>query len=165
MSDPSMEVWKGYFLASLFFISSAFQSLTYQLGHHLPAKVSIRFRAGLIDVLYRKALTISPFAAVTTGIGDMVNLMAVDMERLQLTLIFIWIIWWAPLNIIIALVLLYFQLGWVCFVGLGVMIISFIINGVLASLFESLQVFYIAASELHPFPRRIPIFSQKHSYS
>ena len=141
MSQSStMEDWKGYLLASLYILTSFSQSLIYQNSFHESTKSSIRWRAGIIDVIYRKALTISSSAKLTSGVGDIVNLLAIDLERLQMLLQFIWMIWAAPLNIIIAVVLLYTQIGWVTFVGLGVMAISMVLNGAFAGILQKLQV-------------------------
>ncbi len=181
--SESIQPWRGYLLASLFFFSSLLQSLLNQNGLHEIIKVSVRWRAGIIDVVYRKTLTLSASAASSTtspipmsgtttsnpaasttpttsttekggakgdpgaggggaaaggGVGDIVNILAIDLERLQ----FVWMIWGTPLNILIALTLLYAQLGWTVFVGLGVIVLSFIFNGVLASRLELLQVFF-----------------------
>lgn len=76
------------------------------------AQVGIRFRAAIIDTIYRKALRVAASASTAksgSSTGQIVNLLAVDLQRLQDVLQFLWMVWYAPLNIIIAMVLLYQQ--------------------------------------------------------
>ena len=102
--------------------------MIYQNVFHESAKLSIGLRAALIDVIYKKSLTVSPSSVGAAGTGSIVNLMSVDLERLQLLLQFIWVIWFTPLNIFIATALLYLQLGLVCFVGFSVVFLVVIFN-------------------------------------
>lgn len=140
MTNSKMEDWKGYFIGALFFIASIIQSILYQNGFHESAKLSVQVRAGLIDVIYRKSLTVSPAAAASGAFGEIVNLLAVDLERMQMAIQFIWVIWFAPLNIIIATGLLYIQLGWVAFVGLGIVVCALLINGFAGAAMRALMV-------------------------
>lgn len=142
MNDASNELWKGYIIAALFFIAQIMQSMVYQQHFHLMIKASVRMRAALIDTLYRKTLTIAPSAMATSGTGDFVNFLAVDLQRLQDMLQYIYILWFAPLNTILSIVLLWFQIGWVCFVGLGMMACGIVINFMLASVLRVIMVSY-----------------------
>ena len=142
MNDSSNELWKGYVIAALFFLAQIMQSLIYQQHFHLMIKASVRMRAALIDTLYRKTLTITPSAMANSGTGDFVNFLAVDLQRLQDMLQYIYILWFAPLNTILSIVLLWFQIGWVCFVGLGMMVCGILINFMLASVLRVIMVSY-----------------------
>lgn len=140
MSDTSIEVWKGYSIAALFFIVQFIQSMSYQLQFHLMLKVSIRMRAALIDTLYRKTLTVAPSVMATSGTGDYVNFLAVDLQRVQDTLQYVYFIWFTPVNTVIAIALLWFQIGWITFVGLGMMFGGILINFSIASALKVIMV-------------------------
>ena len=133
MSQTSIELWKGYTIAALYFVVQFVQSISYQLHFHIVIKVSIRMRAALIDTLYRKTLSVAPSAMVTSGTGDFVNFLAIDLQRLQDMLQYVYMIWFAPLNTVVAIVLLWFQIGWITFVGLGMMFACIFVNFALAS--------------------------------
>ena len=142
MNDSSNELWKGYVVAALFFIAQIMQSMVYQQYFYLMIKASVRIRAALIDTLYRKTLTIAPGAMATLGTGDFINFLAVDMQRLQDMVQYIYFLWFAPLNTILSIVLLWFQIGWVCFVGLGMMACGIVINFMLSSVLRVILVSY-----------------------
>ena len=128
LTATNIEVWKGYSIAALFFIVLLTQSLCYQLHFHIMVKTSVRMRAALIDTLYLKTLSVAPSAMATSGTGDFVNFLAVDLQRLQDMLQYVYYLWFAPLNTVASIVLLWFQIGWVCFVGLGIMLGCISIN-------------------------------------
>lgn len=128
MNDSSNELWKGYTIAALYFVVQFIQSMVYQQHFHLMIKVSVRIRAALIDILYRKTLTVAPSAMATSGTGDFVNFLAVDLQRLQDFLLYLYILWFAPLHTVLSVVLLWFQIGWVCFVGLAMIAFGILTN-------------------------------------
>jgi ATP-binding cassette subfamily C (CFTR/MRP) protein 1 len=80
-------------------------------------------------------------ARKTTTVGEIVNLMSVDAQRLMDATVYIWMVWSAPLQIIIAVYMLWNTLGPSVLAGLGVMILLIPINGVMASFQRKLQVF------------------------
>ena len=82
----------------------------------------------------------------TSTIGEIVNLMAVDAERLQEVAQYLWMLWSSPFQIVIAVTLLYGILGPAVFAGLGMMLIMLPINGLLASMETRLQVFELCRS-------------------
>ena len=133
MSDSSIELWKGYAIAVLFFIVQFIQSVCYQLQLHNAVKVGIRIRAALIDTLYRKTLTVAPSAMANSGTGDLLNFLAIDLQRLQDMLQFVYFIWFTPVSIVIAIVLLWFQIGWIAFVGFVLILICIAINVLVAT--------------------------------
>lgn len=140
MSDTSIAAWKGYCIAVLFFFAQFAQSMLYQLHFHLMVKASVRIRAAVIDVLYRKTLTISSSAMATSGTGDFVNFLAIDLQRLQDTMQYVYFVWYAPLNTALSILLLWFQIGWICFVGLGMLAAGILINFILAFFLRAIMV-------------------------
>jgi len=76
----------------------------------------------------------------STTVGEIVNLMSVDAQRLQDVASYLWIIWSCPLQIIVALVILYRVLGVSVFAGFCVMVILFPVNFIVASIESKLEV-------------------------
>ena len=95
-------------------------------------------------VFYTQALTVSNEARRETTVGEIVNLMSVDAERLRDCTGYLWMLWSCPLQISIALYLLYNLLGPSVFAGLGVMILLVPVNGGLAAIMQKLEVCSIA---------------------
>ena len=135
MSDQTIELWKGYMIAVIFFIVQVMQSMLFQQHYHIMVKISVRIRAAIIDTLYRKTLSVAPSSMASSGTGDFVNFLAIDLQRVQDTLQYIYFVWFAPLNTALSILLLWFQIGWICFVGLAMMggciLINFLISLVL----------------------------------
>lgn len=84
----------------------------------------------------------------TTTIGEIVNLMSVDAERIMEVVQYLWMIWSSPLQICIAIYLLYGILGPAVFAGLAAILIMFPINSILASIEAKLQVSLLPISSI-----------------
>lgn len=128
MNDPSNELWKGYTIAALYFVNQFTQSILYQQHFHLMIKASVRIRAAIIDRLYCKTLTVASSAMAASGTGKFVNFLAVDLQRVQDLLLQLYILWFPPLFTALSVLLLWFQIGWVCFVGLAMMAVGIVSN-------------------------------------
>ncbi len=75
-----------------------------------------------------------------TTVGEIVNLMSVDAQRLQDVTGYLWMIWSSPLQIVIAVYMLWGIVGPSVLAGLAVMVLLIPINGVLATIQRNLQV-------------------------
>ncbi|XP_041372528.1 multidrug resistance-associated protein 1-like [Gigantopelta aegis] len=132
--------WKGYVLASSFFVITVTQSTFFHQHNHIGMSLGMRIKSSLISAVYKKALTISNEAKKTSTVGEIVNLMSVDCQRIQDVTGFLWMLWSAPLQICLALALLYNTVGSSMFAGLAVLILLIPINGVMAMKQKQLQV-------------------------
>ena len=99
----------------------------------------MRIRTCLISAVYRKSLVLSSCAKKDTTAGEIVNLMAVDSQRFIDLLPFVNFLWTAPVQIAIALWLLYNEMGLAVMGGLVVMILLIPINGYVSSLVKTIQ--------------------------
>jgi len=90
--------------------------------------------------LLLQALTMSSEARKTTTVGEIVNLMSLDAQRLQDATGYLWMIWSAPLQICIAVYMLWTLLGVSVLAGLAVMILLIPIHAVIATISKKLQV-------------------------
>lgn len=86
-----------------------------------------------------QALTISNESRKDTTVGEIVNLMAVDTERIEEVVPYLWLIWSCPFQIAVAVYMLYQLLGIAVLAGVGVLIVLFPINGFLASIQQKLE--------------------------
>lgn len=73
-------------------------------------------------------------------VGEIVNLMSVDAQRLQDVACYVWLVWSAPLQICLATALLWNLLGVSVLAGLAVMILILPVNGLLVSYQRRRQV-------------------------
>ncbi|XP_069110716.1 ATP-binding cassette sub-family C member 3-like [Argopecten irradians] len=133
------QVWKGYVLTAGFFLTVLMQSFLFHQVFHKSTTLGLRIRAVLISAVYKKALSMSSAARKESTIGEIVNLMSVDTERIVSTLQYIWGIWSSPLQMAIALYFLYETTGPSMFAGFGSLILMFPANGYLMYKLQKLQ--------------------------
>ncbi len=87
-----------------------------------------------------QALRMSSKARQNRTVGEIVNLMSVDAQRLMDLVTYLYAVYSAPIQITLALVLLYKFLGPSVFAGLAVMILLIPINFVIAAKGRGYQV-------------------------
>ena len=79
-------------------------------------------------------------AKQASTVGEIVNLMSVDAQRLMDTVTYLHMIWSAPFQITLSLIFLYQAMGPSIFAGFGVMILLLPVNGFLSAQTRKLQV-------------------------
>ncbi|XP_071175210.1 multidrug resistance-associated protein 1-like isoform X1 [Mytilus edulis] len=124
--------WYGYTLAGAFFIVSFLQSTFFHQNFHIGMSTGMRARSAMIAAVYKKSLTMNNQARKTSTVGEIVNLMGVDCQRLQDMSGYLWMLWSAPFQIVLATLLLWQQLGPSVLAGLAVMILLIPINGAIS---------------------------------
>lgn len=73
-------------------------------------------------------------------VGETVNLISADAQRFNDVTNFIHLLWSCPLQIVLAIVFLWFELGPSVLAGLAVMVLMGPINGLLATKARKIQV-------------------------
>ncbi|KAK7488019.1 hypothetical protein BaRGS_00020764, partial [Batillaria attramentaria] len=131
--------WKGYVYACAFFVVSVTGSVFYHQHFHISMTLGMRIRSALMSAVYSKALTISNEARKDSTVGEIVNLMSVDCQRMQDVTGYLYAVWSSPLNIALALWLLWGQLGASVLAGLGIMILLIPLNAILTVKLRKLQ--------------------------
>ncbi|XP_018568578.1 multidrug resistance-associated protein 1 isoform X9 [Anoplophora glabripennis] len=132
--------WRGYFFTALLFITATIQTLLLAQYFNRMFIVGMRIRTALISTIYRKSLKISNSARKETTVGEIVNLMSVDAQKFIELTAFLNMIWSAPLQIILSLYFLWYELGPSVLAGLAVMIILIPVNGFIANKVKTLQI-------------------------
>jgi ABC-type multidrug transport system fused ATPase/permease subunit len=87
------------------------------MSNIIIAHVSIQFRNALVNKIYRKAMVLSPAARQKSSTGQIINMFSNDTKQIESFLFFLNNIIVAPAQIIVALVLIYLQVGIATFVG------------------------------------------------
>ncbi|XP_075623992.1 multidrug resistance-associated protein 1 isoform X2 [Balearica regulorum gibbericeps] len=99
--------WQGYFYTGLLFVCACLQTLILHQYFHICFVTGMRLKTAIVGVIYRKALVITNSARKTSTVGEIVNLMSVDAQRFMDLATYINMIWSAPLQVILALYLLW----------------------------------------------------------
>lgn len=134
--DP---IWIGVFYACCMFVNGTIQSVL--LGSYFQRMfvLGMRVRTALVTAIYKKSLLLSSTARKESTVGEIVNLMSVDSQRFMDLMAYLNMIWSAPLQIALSLILLYQQLKASVFAGLAVMIMIIPFNLLLTSKIKKMQ--------------------------
>ncbi|XP_021854515.1 putative ABC transporter C family member 15 [Spinacia oleracea] len=101
---------EGLTLPVIFFIGKCIESISQRQWYFGASCIGIRVRAATIALVYKRSLNIKIFA-VGQGNGKIINLINVDAERIGDFFLYIHRIWLLPLQVSLALVILYINLG------------------------------------------------------
>ncbi|KAF9206079.1 Multidrug resistance-associated protein 1 [Haplosporangium sp. Z 27] len=126
----------GIVLSFGMFFSTIASALLEGQFNQLMMNMGIEARTALVSMVYRKALKLSPAARQTQTPGEINNHMSVDAERWSEALPLLPMWGSIPLEICIALWLLYRQLGWAALAGLGTIIAAAPIQAWTAAFFS-----------------------------
>ncbi|KIP05505.1 hypothetical protein PHLGIDRAFT_128871 [Phlebiopsis gigantea 11061_1 CR5-6] len=133
---------EGFAIALAMFVAAIAQTIILHQYFQTCFETGMRVRAGLVSVIYQKALVLSNDGRSSAS-GDIVNLMSVDAMRLQdfctYGLITISGPFQAWLEITLAFVSLYNILGWPAFVGVAIMVVSIPLNTFIARKLKKMQ--------------------------
>ncbi|XP_073338250.1 ATP-binding cassette sub-family C member 2 [Pagrus major] len=138
--DKSSYAWEGYLYAVLLLLVAILQSLLLQQYFQRCFVLGMKVRTALMAAVYKKALVVSNEARKESTVGETVNLMSADAQRFNDVTNFIHLLWSCPLQIIISIVFLWFELGPSVLAGLAVMVLMVPINGLLATKARKIQI-------------------------
>ena len=105
-------------------------------------------RTAISTMLYRKSLRVSAGGRAKTSTGQIVNMMSNDTGQLQRFLQFVGMTLVAPIQIIIALALIYQQVGHATWVGVAFMVFLMPINVVVFGTVSKMRVKVLKFSDL-----------------
>lgn len=76
--------WKGYVYAVLLFISVTFKSFVISQYSQQVRSLGMGICTALISAIYKKSLKLSSNARKDAAIGEIVNLMSVDVQKYEI---------------------------------------------------------------------------------
>ncbi|XP_046577414.1 multidrug resistance-associated protein 1-like [Haliotis rubra] len=138
-TDKTIPTWKGYVLCAILSFTTLTKTVFSQASWYQGRKVALRISAVTISAIYRKSLKMSNKAKKESTIGEIVNLMSVDVEHLRTFIFYIWESWSQPLKVVISLYLLYQFLGASMFAGMAVLFVLLPVNGITTLLWKKFQ--------------------------
>ncbi|KAI1286896.1 ATP-binding cassette sub-family C member 3 [Halotydeus destructor] len=129
--------WHGYFYAAVMFIAPFVQSLISSQYSYMESLSGMQMKTAVISALHRKALRMAPTAKAEFTTGQIVNLMSVDSQTIVGYVTFVNMWWIAPIQICIAMYMLWQQLGIATIAGVLVMASLIPINGYITTRLSS----------------------------
>ncbi|KAG0305090.1 Multidrug resistance-associated protein 1 [Dissophora globulifera] len=137
----------GIILAFGMFFASLLSSFLTAQYFQTSMNIGIEVRTALIAMIYRKSLKLSSAAKQKSTTGEITNHMSIDAERWPDAITFIPLAIVLPYEIGIAVWLLYEQISWSVFVGLGTIVALGPINGFIAKFFMKAKSEKLAATD------------------
>uniref|UniRef100_A0A8B9RPH0 ABC-type glutathione-S-conjugate transporter n=1 Tax=Astyanax mexicanus TaxID=7994 RepID=A0A8B9RPH0_ASTMX len=140
VGDKDVPLWKGYLFAFTMFLLSCLQSLFNHQYMYSCFTVGMRVKTAVMGLVYRKALVISSAARRTCTVGEIVNLVSADTQKLMDFVVYFNAVWLAPIEIGLCLFFLWQRLGPSALAGITTVILIFPLNGLIAKMRSKLQV-------------------------
>ncbi|KAJ2240406.1 hypothetical protein GGH97_004678, partial [Coemansia sp. RSA 475] len=138
---PAAEpIQNGYFYALSMFVVASVQTLVFQQHWVQNQHVNCLIKISYTTAIYRKTMALSNDARQKYSVGSIVTHMSVDSQRVaNFTADSSHQLWSLPLQIVLALFLLYRTLGWTVYAGVLAMLISIPISAQLSRSMRALN--------------------------
>ncbi|XP_068279070.1 ATP-binding cassette sub-family C member 6 [Nyctibius grandis] len=111
IEDQEAPSWHGYFYACTMFLLACLQTLFEQRYMYMCLVLGLRLKTAVTGLAYRKILVMSNASRKAATVGEIVNLVSVDVQKLMDLIIYFNGTWLAPIRIIICFVFLWQLLG------------------------------------------------------
>ncbi|NWX19914.1 MRP6 protein, partial [Aegotheles bennettii] len=111
IEDPEAPSWHGYFYAFSMFLLACLQTLFEQRYMYMCLVLGLRLKTAVTGLVYRKILVMSNASRKAATVGEIINLVSVDSQKLMDLIIYFNGTWLAPIRIIICFVFLWQLLG------------------------------------------------------
>lgn len=138
---------EGYVLAGTFFAAKLVETITTRQWYLGVDILGMHVRSALTAMVYRKGLRLSSTAKQNHTSGEIVNYMAVDVQRVGDYSWYLHDMWMLPMQIILALAILYKNVGIASVATLIATIISIVVTIPLAKIQEDYQDKLMAAKD------------------
>lgn len=125
--------WKGYLYALCIFAGQMFGVLCEAQYFQCVMRVGFQVRSAVVAAVFRKSLYLSHKGRSAFSSGRIVNMMSSDSETLQQVCQSLHNLWSAPLRIVVAMCMLYRQLGISSLLGLLVLVLMIPIQALVVS--------------------------------
>lgn len=140
MATPTDPNWKGYFLSFLLFMISFFDSIFNNQYEFYLGVLMMKVRTCLMSTVYKKSLVLSNDGRKDFSTGQIINLMAVDVEAMVNYINMINVLWSAPVQLLVCFYLLWQQLGiWPTIASAATLILLYPINSFYTNKMKMIQ--------------------------
>uniref|UniRef100_A0A914WXI5 ABC-type glutathione-S-conjugate transporter n=1 Tax=Plectus sambesii TaxID=2011161 RepID=A0A914WXI5_9BILA len=140
VDHPDQPLWKGIFFALLMFLTTSINSLVNNYYFLEQTRGAINIKSVLFPAVFSKTLKLSNAARKDKTAGEIVNLVAVDIDQIEDIFFDGILLFTAPVKMIISMIMIYQLLGTATFFGVGVMALLIPINIVMVNRQKKLQV-------------------------
>ena len=134
------EQWKGFFYGFLLLFTVLLQSIMLNQYFEKMFILGLKVRTTLISAIYKKSLLVAQSTKKDSSIGEIVNLMSVDVQRFMDLLPYLNMLWSSPLQICISAYFMYNLLQEATFVGMAILFGTLPLNFLLGKYLRKYQL-------------------------
>nr|KAG5685762.1 hypothetical protein BaRGS_004408 [Batillaria attramentaria] len=120
--------WHGYALVAGFFAVAFVVSVCQNQNYYHSNNIGMKVKTALVASVYRKALHMTSEMRRQFTMGAIVNLMAIDCQKMQTVTAQLWVMLSAPVQISLAFYFLYDKLGVSFLMGVAILLVMIPIN-------------------------------------
>nr|XP_035948566.1 multidrug resistance-associated protein 1-like isoform X4 [Halichoerus grypus] len=131
--------WSGYGYALALFVVVFLQTLILQQYQRFNMLTSAKIKTAVIGLIYKKALLLSNVSRKRFSTGEVINLMSADAQQLMDLTANLNLLWSAPFQILMAIALLWQELGPAVLAGVAVLVFVIPINALVATRVKKLK--------------------------
>ncbi|XP_012382272.2 multidrug resistance-associated protein 1-like isoform X2 [Dasypus novemcinctus] len=131
--------WSGYGYAMALFVVVFLQTLILQQYQRFNMLTSAKIKTAVIGLVYKKALVLSSVSRKKFSTGEIINLMSADAQQLMDLTANLNLLWSAPFQILMAISLLWQELGPAVLAGVAVLVLVIPVNALVATRVKHLK--------------------------
>ncbi|XP_053421055.1 multidrug resistance-associated protein 1-like [Nycticebus coucang] len=131
--------WIGYGYAVALFVVVFLQTLILQQYQRFNMLTSAKIKTAIIGLIYKKSLLLSNVSRKKFSTGEIINLMSADAPQLMDLTENLSLLWSGPVRILLAIVLLWQELGSAVLAGVAVLVFVIPINTLAATKIKKLK--------------------------
>ncbi|KAG8518496.1 Multidrug resistance-associated protein 1, partial [Galemys pyrenaicus] len=139
--------WRGYGYALALFVVVFLQTLILQQYQRCNMLTSAKLKTAVTGLVYKKALLLSNVSRKKFSTGEIINLMSADAQQLMDLTANLNLLWSAPFQILMAILLLWQELGLAVLAGVAVLLLVIPINALVATRVKKLKILKLYAWE------------------
>lgn len=122
-SGSRQQIYKGYLLVLILLAAKCTEVLASHQYNFRSQRLGMVVRSSMITTIYRKGLRLSIAGRQAHGIGQIVNYMTVDVQQLSDSVVQLHNLWAVPVQVLVAVIILFQVVGASMFAGLATMIV------------------------------------------
>uniref|UniRef100_A0A2S2QZL8 Multidrug resistance-associated protein 4 n=1 Tax=Sipha flava TaxID=143950 RepID=A0A2S2QZL8_9HEMI len=130
-SSNKTDVTKAFICACGLFLIMIISTFVFHPNKLAYSHCGMKMRVACCSLMYRKALCISRSVFGETSVGNVVNLLSNDVNRFDVSIIYIHYLWIGPLQMIIVLYFLWQETGMSSLIGMSTFLIFIPLQNIL----------------------------------
>ncbi|XP_003747550.2 canalicular multispecific organic anion transporter 2-like [Galendromus occidentalis] len=139
LSTSDQPTWKGCAYSLIIFFAYTSSSLMIRWADYFAVNLGLKLKAVLISAIVRKSHRISSAELGKYTVGEMVNLLSVDADKINQFSFYVAIMTGCPFYITLCTIMLWRFLGPACLVGISVIVVMMPLTGTVASWTRKVQ--------------------------